>query len=77
MDCSVQKIFKKVCGSENIARKEKSGLWSGDFEMPWDWRKKKLIKKIKMNYWQNFYKNKKLHKKIDFPSQLHFVLVKN
>ena len=22
-----------------------------------------------MNYWQNFYKNKKLHKKIDFPSQ--------
>lgn len=22
-----------------------------------------------MNYWQSFYKNKKLHKKIDFPSQ--------
>lgn len=22
-----------------------------------------------MNYWQNFYKNKKFHKKIDFPSQ--------
>ncbi len=22
-----------------------------------------------MNYWQNFYKNKKLHKNIDFPSQ--------
>ena len=32
---------KKFVAQEDIAKKEKSGLWSGTFEMPWDWRKKK------------------------------------
>ena len=36
-----KRYSKKFVAVENIARKEKSGLWSGDFEMPWDWRKKK------------------------------------
>ena len=35
-----KKYSKKFVAIENIARKEKLGLWSGNFEMPWDWRKK-------------------------------------
>ena len=35
-----KKYSKKFVAEENIARKEKSGLWSGTFEMPWDFRKK-------------------------------------
>lgn len=27
-------------GAENEARHAKRGLWSSEFEMPWDWRKK-------------------------------------
>ena len=34
-----KKYSKKFVAHENIAKKEKSGLWSGTFEMPWDWRK--------------------------------------
>ena len=34
------KYSKKYVAQENIAIKDKSGLWSGTFEMPWDWRKK-------------------------------------
>ena len=34
-----KKYSKKFVAQENIAKKEKSGLWSGTFEMPWDWRK--------------------------------------
>ena len=34
-----KKYSKKFIAQENIAKKEKSGLWSGTFEMPWDWRK--------------------------------------
>ena len=33
------KYSKKYVAQENIAIKDKSGLWSGTFEMPWDWRK--------------------------------------
>jgi endonuclease YncB( thermonuclease family) len=25
--------------AEDTARAAKGGLWAGDFEMPWDWRK--------------------------------------
>ena len=35
-----RKYSKKFIEQENIAKKEKTGLWSGTFEMPWDWRKK-------------------------------------
>ena len=35
-----RKYSKKFVVQENIAKKNKSGLWSGTFEMPWDWRKK-------------------------------------
>ena len=35
-----KKYSKKFVAEENIARKEKSGLCSGTFEMPWDFRKK-------------------------------------
>ncbi len=34
-----KKYSKKFVAQENIAKKEKLGLWSGTFEMPWDWRK--------------------------------------
>lgn len=35
------KYTKKFLTQQNIAKKNKLGLWSGTFEMPWDWRKKK------------------------------------
>ena len=31
---------KKYVAHEDIAKKDKLGLWSGTFEMPWDYRKK-------------------------------------
>ena len=34
-----RKYSKKFVSQENIAKRDKSGLWSGKFEMPWDWRK--------------------------------------
>ena len=30
---------KDYVGQEDRARKAKAGIWSGTFEMPWDWRK--------------------------------------
>lgn len=30
---------KDYVGQEDRARKAKAGVWSGTFEMPWDWRK--------------------------------------
>ena len=30
---------KKYVAHEDIAKKDKLGLWSGTFEMPWDYRK--------------------------------------
>ena len=35
-----RKYSKKFVAQENLAKKEKLGLWSGTFEMPWEWRKK-------------------------------------
>ncbi|MDC1155734.1 thermonuclease family protein [Candidatus Pelagibacter sp.] len=35
-----RKYSKKFVSQENIAKKEKLGLWAGTFEMPWEWRKK-------------------------------------
>ena len=35
-----RKYSKKFVSQENLAKKEKLGLWSGKFEMPWEWRKK-------------------------------------
>ena len=35
-----RKYSKKFVSQENLAKKEKLGLWSGTFEMPWEWRKK-------------------------------------
>jgi len=35
-----RKYSKKFITQENIAKKEKLGLWTGNFEMPWEWRKK-------------------------------------
>ena len=32
--------FKNILSEENLAKKNKLGLWAGTFEMPWDWRKK-------------------------------------
>ena len=34
-----RKYSKKFVFQENLAKKEKLGLWAGTFEMPWDWRK--------------------------------------
>jgi len=36
-----KKYSKKFIAQENIAKKDKLGLWSGTFEMPWEWRKNK------------------------------------
>ena len=36
-----EKYSKKFVAQEIFAKKEKLGLWSGTFEMPWDWRKNK------------------------------------
>ena len=35
-----RKYSKKFVAQENLAKKEKLGLWGGTFEMPWEWRKK-------------------------------------
>ncbi len=35
-----KKYSKKYINQENIAKKNKLGLWAGTFEMPWIWRKK-------------------------------------
>ena len=35
-----RKYSKKYVAHEDIAKKDKLGLWSGTFEMPWDYRKK-------------------------------------
>ena len=34
------KYSKKYLRSENQAKREKVGLWSGEFDEPWEWRKK-------------------------------------
>tara|TARA_Y100001958_G_C20875122_1_gene307715 strand:+ start:457 stop:615 length:159 start_codon:yes stop_codon:yes gene_type:complete len=34
------KYSKKFIFQENIAKREKLGLWVGSFEKPWDYRKK-------------------------------------
>ena len=35
------KYSKKFVSMQKIAEKNKSGLWQGYFDMPWDWRKNK------------------------------------
>ena len=35
------KYSKKYIINENDAKREKKGLWAGNFEMPWEWRKKR------------------------------------
>ena len=35
-----KKYSKKFVSLENIAKKEKLGIWKGTFEMPWDYRRK-------------------------------------
>ena len=35
------KYSKKYIINQNDAKKEKKGLWAGNFEMPWEWRKKR------------------------------------
>ncbi len=36
---SYQKYSKKYLSEEIEAKKDKKGMWQGEFEMPWDWRK--------------------------------------
>ena len=35
-----KKYSKKFVAQENLAKKDKLGLWAGSFELPWEWRKK-------------------------------------
>ncbi len=35
-----RKYSSKFISYENIAKKEKLGIWAGSFEMPWEYRKK-------------------------------------
>ena len=37
------KYSKKYLPEQNLAKKENKGLWRGQFEMPWDWRKKNKL----------------------------------
>ena len=34
-----RKFSKKYISVQREAKKEEIGLWSGKFDMPWDWRK--------------------------------------
>ena len=36
---SYQKYSKKYLSEEIEAKNDKKGIWQGEFEMPWDWRK--------------------------------------
>ena len=36
-----RKYSKKFVSQEIFAKKEKLGLWAGNFDMPWNWRKNK------------------------------------
>ena len=33
------KYSKKYLSAQNLAKKEEKGLWKGQFELPWNWRK--------------------------------------
>ena len=35
-----KKYSKKYLDSENSAKESKIGIWRGEFDMPWDWRRK-------------------------------------
>ena len=35
-----KKYSKKYLDSENSAKESKIGIWQGEFDMPWDWRRK-------------------------------------
>ena len=37
---SYKKYSSKYLHQEKMAQKEKIGLWQGEFDMPWEWRKK-------------------------------------
>jgi endonuclease YncB( thermonuclease family) len=34
-----RKYSKKFVSDENLAKRDKLGVWAGTFKMPWDWRK--------------------------------------
>jgi endonuclease YncB( thermonuclease family) len=34
-----RKYSKKFVSDENLAKRDKLGMWAGTFKMPWDWRK--------------------------------------
>ena len=40
MAVAYRKYSKAYVGQENVARGSGIGMWSGRFEMPWDWRKR-------------------------------------
>ena len=35
-----RKYSKDYIDDEEIAKNKKIGIWSGQFDMPWEWRKK-------------------------------------
>ncbi|MEZ5913441.1 MAG: thermonuclease family protein [Paracoccaceae bacterium] len=35
-----RRYSKAYVGAEKLARRERLGLWQGEFEMPWDWRRR-------------------------------------
>ena len=34
-----KKYSKEYLAEEILAKNDKVGMWKGEFEMPWDWRK--------------------------------------
>ena len=35
-----KKYSKKYLKTEKTARENREGIWQGEFDMPWDWRRK-------------------------------------
>ena len=59
-----RKYSNKYIVQENIAKRNKSGLWAGSFEMPWNWRKKN---QSFCNFFSNFLtKNETIKIKIKY-----------
>ena len=49
-----RKYSKKFIPDEEFAKSNKLGMWSMEFDYPWDWRKKKLIFNLFLNFFLIF-----------------------
>ena len=54
-----RRYSKKFVPDEDYAKLNKLGMWSMEFDYPWDWRKKKLIFNLFLNFSLVFLQRKK------------------